>query len=313
LCHDEKYYETIWTNHTVHGANIEFRDKHEGRPGFRADNVGFTRTKQRFFNWTTSTKLNIMYSKKNQVKMVNAILGTKNKLHDKVTIIDNNKRGTNYLAKGHLAPDAAFITSIEQDATYYFMNVAPQFQAFNNGNWVALEMSLREYAAKVGRDIRVFTGTHGILQYPNYNNDLKDIFLSPRTPTETSHYIPVPQYYWKVLYDPEQKTSVAFIGLNDPHAKQSPKLFCQNRCSLMSWVDWTNNKGDADELAEGFMYCCTVKEARQQIPSMPELPTGGLLGEDLENTGDTCKAGGCYCTCTGNTRDTCSCTCQGDQ
>ena len=30
--------------------------------------------------------------------------------------------------QGHLAPDAAFIYDVQQDATYYFINVAPQFQ-----------------------------------------------------------------------------------------------------------------------------------------------------------------------------------------
>jgi hypothetical protein len=30
--------------------------------------------------------------------------------------------------QGHLSPDAAFVYNVEQDATYYFVNVAPQFQ-----------------------------------------------------------------------------------------------------------------------------------------------------------------------------------------
>ncbi len=30
--------------------------------------------------------------------------------------------------QGHLSPDAAFVYNVEQDATYYFANVAPQFQ-----------------------------------------------------------------------------------------------------------------------------------------------------------------------------------------
>lgn len=40
-----------------------------------------------------------------------------------------------YLARGHLAPDGDFIDAASQDASYYFMNTAPQFQSFNNGNW----------------------------------------------------------------------------------------------------------------------------------------------------------------------------------
>ena len=38
----------------------------------------------------------------------------------------------NFLVKGHLAPDAAFIYQAEADATYFYINVAPQYQSFNN-------------------------------------------------------------------------------------------------------------------------------------------------------------------------------------
>ena len=56
----------------------------------------------------------------------------KNELPNGETIIDNTSSGTNYFARGHLSPDAAFIEGAEQDATYFFFNVAPQFQSFNN-------------------------------------------------------------------------------------------------------------------------------------------------------------------------------------
>ena len=40
-----------------------------------------------------------------------------------------------YFARGHLSPDADFLTEMEADATYQYVNVVPQWQAFNNGNW----------------------------------------------------------------------------------------------------------------------------------------------------------------------------------
>ena len=69
------------------------------------------------------------YEKKTQVKTVKALLGS-NKAPSGDDLIERSRKGTRYFAKGHLAPDAAFIYDVFQDATYYFVNVAPQFQTF---------------------------------------------------------------------------------------------------------------------------------------------------------------------------------------
>lgn len=86
------------------------------------------------------------YSKNSQVEAMKQLLGTDNTLPNGDMIIDSSSSGTNYFAKGHLSPDAAFIEGAEQDATYFYFNVAPQFQSFNNGNWKALEYATRDWA-----------------------------------------------------------------------------------------------------------------------------------------------------------------------
>ena len=48
----------------------------------------------------------------------------------------------------HFWADAAFIYDFEQEATYFFINVDPQFQSFNNGNWKAAEAKARDMAQK---------------------------------------------------------------------------------------------------------------------------------------------------------------------
>ena len=91
-----------------------------------------------------------------------ALLGT-NTLPSGDAIIEESRSGTNYFARGHLSPDAAFIYDAEQDATYYFMNVAPQFQSFNNGNWKSLEMATRKYAEEEAKgDVKVGLHSYGI-------------------------------------------------------------------------------------------------------------------------------------------------------
>ena len=85
-----------------------------------------------------------LYAKKNQLKSIGDQLGTTFANE----IISTKSSSTNYLAKGHLTPDAAMVYDFEQKATYFFINVAPQFQAFNNGNWKYLEDRARKLAVK---------------------------------------------------------------------------------------------------------------------------------------------------------------------
>merc|ERR1712106_999847 len=299
LCIDERMFATIWTNHTLHGANIDYRDIDPKRPGFRIDTTGT----KRFFPWATSTKMNKYYSKNNQLAQVKKILGTNNKMGT-FQIIDKSRSGTHYFAKGHLSPDAAFVYNVMQDATYYFMNVAPQFQSFNNGNWKALEYNTRELGTQLNRDLQVITGTHGMLTYPDRNNDPTHISLFNST------YVPAPKYYWKVVQDPETNTAVAFIGSNDPHVNSAPLELCRNRCAEMAWVDWNRSEVDS-----GYMYCCSVEDAVKAIPAIPAIQSAGLLGGQAEPApspaNETCTAGPCTCSCAKNDQGvyTCTCTC----
>ena len=50
------------------------------------------------------------------------------------------------------------------------------------------------FNVRLGREIQVYTGTHGTLKYKDTNNNYQKIFLH-------QGYIPAPRYYWKVLQD----------------------------------------------------------------------------------------------------------------
>ena len=120
----------------------------------------------------------------------------------------------------------------------------------------------------LGKRINVYTGTQGILQYPDVNNNKKDIFLFD------DKYVPAPLYFWKVLLDRETNTAAAFIGLNDPHSRRAPVELCPNRCAEMSWVDW-----EMTDLDGGYMYCCELQEAAAAFPTIGSLrlQASGLL------------------------------------
>ena len=69
------------------------------------------------------------------------------------------------------------------------MNVGPQWQCFNAGNWLNVENGVRYYIEDAGTDIDliVYTGSHGVLQLADTNGDMVDIYLVPET-----NQLPVP-------------------------------------------------------------------------------------------------------------------------
>jgi len=225
--------------------------------------------------------MNDMYTKKNQRRVVTALLDGVTKI-DGETIIETNSKAKDYFAKGHLAPDANFVYEVLQDATYYFINVAPQFQSFNGGNWKALELDVRNLATRLKRDLQVTTGTFGILEYPDAHQRSTSIFLS------SSSYVPAPKLFWKVVLDPATGQSAAFMGLNDPHATVAPKNLCKNRCiEMSSWLHL-----EFDDLDSGYVYCCSVPDAHRIIKSMPAVPENSrlLTGISVESPESTSQA-----------------------
>lgn len=54
----------------------------------------------------------------------------------------------------------------------------------------------RNFNLRLGRNLAVYTGTHGILKYPDVNDVEQEIFL-----VVEDKYVPAPLYYWKVIQD----------------------------------------------------------------------------------------------------------------
>ena len=77
--------------------------------------------------------------------------------------------------------------------------------------------------------VTVYTGTFGILEYPDQSNNKQPIFLLQNG---DKWHIPAPKYYWKLLLNEVTKEAVAFVGLNDPHSEDITKenAFCQTSC-----------------------------------------------------------------------------------
>ncbi|CAB3365389.1 Hypothetical predicted protein [Cloeon dipterum] len=177
--------------------------------------------------------------------------------------------GDYYLARGHLAARADFVYSSHQRATFWYVNVAPQWQTFNGGNWNTLEDNVRKFASRSGgHELVVYTGTHGIATLPDAQGKEQPLYLSV---DGSAAKLKVPAIFWKVVLEPSTGKGVAFVGVNNPY-KEELETVCEDICDQIDWLTWQPKKQKL-----GFGYCCAVTDLSRAVPNVPKLKITGLL------------------------------------
>ena len=177
-----------------------------------------------------------------------------------------------YLARGHLTPDGDFIDAASQDATYYFINVLPQWQSVNNGNWKALELAVRSLAADRAASFTTYTGGFDVLNLTDSKGQETAVHLA--RDDDDNNILAVPKYLWKVVHDPLSATAIAFVAFNNPHMSglKAGDVFCRDVCDRVPWVTWQRRR-----VSSGYTFCCTVRQLRQVVPYAPSLGDLPLL------------------------------------
>ncbi|XP_014371101.2 uncharacterized protein LOC106720825 [Papilio machaon] len=292
-CTSPPSYVSERTNRTCYDENVIYE------VGYKIDNV-FYPVYESCFN---ELELNAIYSKYTQ-KPYNALYQTR---VERPFFIDNNVYGyvsvnslfsparqksavaqlvgdrvnsyvnkTEFLSRGHLAAKTDFALAFGERATFHYVNCAPQWVGFNGGNWNTLEVDLRNHIHDVGYSTIIYTGTFGVSQLVNQHGTVVDIYL--HTDVNNNPVIPVPKYYYKVVYEPNSKRGIAFVGINNPHyTRQEAQnlFFCSDLCrgnDNFSWLTW-----HPDLSSEGYTFCCTVADFRQTVRHLPHFEVSGLL------------------------------------
>lgn len=273
LCVDNKAFGTLWTRHVIL-PSVEFKETGHTRPKFASDTKYPRGKKSRFFGGASKSTLEKTYKKSNAKKSFIRQLGHNQAPGGNGELLSSGHSATNYFAKGHLTPDASAVYEYQQRATYYFINVAPQFQAFNNGNWKFLEIAARKLAAKKGRKLTMYQGTQDILSYANKDGVDTELYLDYISRGKVKAKIPIPLYFWKIIHDEEKNEAVAFVGTNDIFADESSNFLCNNVCDQLKWAGVGNEvlNWDVEEIAKGKMACCQVDaEFKDIVDVSPDL------------------------------------------
>jgi hypothetical protein len=254
VCFDDVLYTTLYAKATV-VSGIGGYQSGFPRPGFIQD------------NFYPGMSVDDLYTQVTQQETISDLLGS-TQLGDQYINPENDY----YLARGHYTAKADFVYGSQHRATFHFVNVSPQWQVFNGGNWEALESSVREYADTKKLDLVVYTGTYGVATLPNINGIETELYLY--VDSNNNKGIPVPKLFWRAVYDPKSQAGVVFVGINNPYVSQpqGDYLICNDVCSQISWVDW-----DRTNIELGYSYCCEVDDFRSTVKYLPEFPVSGLL------------------------------------
>jgi DNA/RNA endonuclease G (NUC1) len=233
VCYNRKKGSSIYTGHVIQGRTIKNAMKSSTRPsGFKSTEVPS--------NIAAATS----FTKANQLKRFTDIFGSRDKAEEFL-----NKT---YLARGHLTPDGDMIFVSWQWSTYYYINVVPQWQSINNGNWKHIESAVRTKAGQLKSDCYVYTGGHDDLKLNN-----KKISLEPDG-------LQVPKWSWKIVKNSASNSGIAFATLNNPFATSANNL-CRDICNESGW-DWKDRKN----YSKGYTICCKVDDLMTAIRGIPE-------------------------------------------
>jgi hypothetical protein len=260
VCHNPNTEENLFLKHEIHsfslgGANNRFRTDWPSR--------------EPLSNYFKGKEMNELYTRAKQLETLTNILGSQ-KLAESVIQLSG---GQTYFARGHLVANSDFSLVHEQQSTFTYLNAAPQFQSFNNGNWKALEIKIREVAATNLVGFEVYTGTYGVMEFPDVKNNLQQIYLEYNTVTKIKS-IPVPKIFYKILFHQDKingKTvaeGVVFIGVNNIHIKTKQDLItngyiiCNEVQSQVKFIDVTK----LTKLSSGYMYACEISDFLRKVP-----------------------------------------------
>ncbi|XP_076299834.1 salivary endonuclease-like [Lasioglossum baleicum] len=246
VCRDANTYVTYYTKFKLIGRDKQYNNL---RPSFQPGE---------YFNGMNVDRL---YYRGTQRSAIKGILN----------IDPMMAMGDELLTRGHLAAKGDFVYGSQQNATFHYLNSAPQWGGFNSGNWNALELSIRKFTKSNNfLDLEVYTGVHGQMTMSDIRQ--KQQVITIRYPY--SKPLLVPRFFWKVIYHRSTKRGTAFVGLNDPFIPHAlPDVYLCNKIDRrITWLEWM-----PQNITAGLSYACTVDDLRSRIPTIPRLDVVDIL------------------------------------
>lgn len=248
VCHDSDKSATLWVHYVMNPLNdgtqrvIRPQNSRERHKNFIQGNF-----------YPNVPNVDYAYCAEGSKKSMRRILGNQTLVDAFLEIDGKNIK----ISRGHLAAASDFVYGRQQTATFHFLNCAPQWEPFNNGNWNQIEMAIKKMINRINEpNSLVFTGTHGIQTHANF-----ELYLAENAVGGvTQQRIPIPKLFYKIVIMPKLKKGVVFVGVNDLHATQAQLnggyRLCADVIHLVSHVNDIRNS--LKQINNGFIYACDV-------------------------------------------------------
>jgi hypothetical protein len=246
ICFDDTNYKTSYVNYTLVDGIEKRQDIQQGR----------NLDEENYYTGLPHSP-DTYYTCSNQLRVIR-FPGV-----DQYIRCSNN---INYLVKTHLASSLDFVYVAQQRSTKYHVNVVPMWYSIKNGNWMKLEEEIRQYASNTSRedsDLIIYSGALGVTTLRN-----QDIYLG--TDNAQNKVVPVPNWVWKLVYEPSTQEGIVFLVVNNPYTL---RFACSCVCAETKWtLAW--NRRDRNK---GYVYCCSVDNFRRVFNGLPDFEVTGLL------------------------------------
>lgn len=286
VCHDDsaEMHRTHYSRYKLQRANfISENDKENLDRQFREDYFEVPNPDPRFKIPTISS----YYSLHSQNYSFRQAIG----LNEANRYFNMAEELNMYISRGHQLARKDVIFVVMQRATYYYINVGPQFQLINGGSWEYLEIILRAFVADENIVVEVITGNIGILVLRDCRGAIRSIFLNyggrrmnvnPSCPdadfTNTraiNRSVPVPQFFYKLIMNWADRSGVVFLSVNDPLIsvavfKAQVARICNDILDQLTWIKFTQ------ESSRGLMAACDVNEFVQKVHHLPANIAEGI-------------------------------------
>ncbi|XP_050420523.1 uncharacterized protein LOC126833309 [Adelges cooleyi] len=229
ICFDTTAKNSLYT---WYAARSPYHDYHQ----YMKSKPSFVNSRELY----GTMNVNKFYTLKEQKKTVAKILGSEEQMEKYYTDSEHS------LSRGHFAARADFALYVEQYATYYYANVAPQWQVFNGKLWSQLENHTRLKLSNDSSRYVIVTGTYGVCTLEDVDGEQQPIHLDP------PYRLPVPLYYWKLVYNVDDDDGTVYLGLNNPFMNITDDVYiCPNTCP---------DGYEGNDANDGLVYCCSKEE-----------------------------------------------------